>query len=384
MTLVSLVRQADYSSDTLRVSLLRLLEPLGGMGAFVKPGDRVMLKPNLVMGFAPDRAATTHPAVVLEVGRLVREAGGIVSIGDSPGLGSAAGVAEKCGVAAAARELGAAIVEFTPAEVHVGKGTFRHLILAQELLDADVIINLPKLKTHCQMLMTMAVKNMFGAVVGARKFQWHYRASRDKLLFATMLYEICMSVRPHLNIVDAVVAMDGNGPTSGQPSQTGFLAAGTDPCGVDAVLMDAVGIAREKLFTLQAARAAGDREWEHAGVVGEEPAALRPERWNLAQTQSLGMHGPEFLKRIPWLDAWLRNQVTALPEVDPALCVGCGECVRICPARAMREEKGRGENRRSRIIIDRDACIRCYCCHELCPQHAIILRKRLFARWLGG
>ncbi len=372
---VSLRRQADYG-EALKASLDDLLAPLGGMGAFLKRGDKVVLKPNLVIGFSVKRAVTTHPAVVRAVAELALDCGARVTLGDSPGFGSARKVAASCGILPVAEALGVEVIEFAPVD-HVDETrTFKRLTLARELLEADVVVNLPKLKTHAQMNLTMAVKNLFGAVVGAEKFQWHYRAGLDKLRFATMLYEICRAVGPRLTVVDAVVGMDGMGPTNGKPNPLGFLAAGADPCAVDAVLCDIVGVERQTLWTLRAAAALGDTAWQEATTVGEDPAGLKPARWNMPATQTLSMTGP--LRYLPGIDRWLRKRLTAFPVPIPEKCVRCGACVRVCAAGAMTLPEGELPR------LDRKECIQCYCCHELCPHGAMELKRGWLGRWVMG
>lgn len=374
--LVSLARQADYDPSGVRNALETLLAPLGGMAAFVKAGDRVVLKPNLVMGFAPEKAATTHPAVVRAAAELALECGAKVSAGDSPGIGTARSAACTAGVLDALADLNVDIIEFTPVETTLDSGTYRRQTVAKELLEADAVINLAKLKTHQQMLMTMAVKNLFGAVVGTRKFQWHYRAGKDRLTFARMLYDVCRTIRPALSIVDGIVGMDGAGPTHGTPRPVGLLAAGSDPCAVDAVLLDVLGIDRQRLYTLQAAEAAGDVAWKEATATGIAPAELRPETWTMPETAPLAMIGPRFLKQSSAITGWLRKRLTARPYVRPETCKRCGACIEVCPAKAM-TMKAEG------VRIDRVACIECYCCDELCPHDAIELRQGLLGRLLS-
>jgi len=370
---VALVRRPDYDQDGVLESLKELLAPLGGMEAFVRPGERVILKPNLIDGRSPEKAATTHPAVVRAAARLALDCGAKVAVGDSPGRASLRGAGRKAGFDPVMEELGIDWVEFTPVEVAASGGPFPKLVLARELMEADAVVNIPKLKTHCMMLMTMAVKNLFGAVIGLQKFQWHLRAGQDKELFGRMIYEICRAVGPRLSIVDAVVSMDGDGPTSGKPNPTGFLAAGADPSAVDAVLMDMVGIPRSELFTLRAAAAAGDRAFEAAETVGAAPSDLRPRRFTLPKTESAALPLSSFCQKIPFIRNWLRAQTTLRPAVDRDLCVLCGECVAVCPTKAMTlGERG--------IEIDHDRCIRCYCCHEICPSDAVVLRSG----WLGA
>ncbi len=372
--IVSLARQHDYDRESLKHSMAKLLEPFGGIRNFVKAGDRVILKPNLVMGFPPERAVTTHPEIIRAIGAMALDIGAKVSVGDSPGIGLAREAGEKAGMEAVLRDLGIPWVEFTPVETFDETRVFKKLVLARELLEADVVINLPKLKTHCQMLMTLATKNLFGSVVGTQKFQWHYRAGLDKDVFARMLYEIAKAIKPRLTIVDGIISMDGNGPTGGEPNPTGFLAAGEDVSVIDAVILDVLGIPREQLGTLKAAASAGDNAWKNATVVGENPLSLRPSRWKMPETTTLEMHA-SFLRRFPTIGRWLRRKFAAWPHTIEKKCVLCGDCVRICPAKAMTID-------RTGIVINLDACIRCYCCHELCSHQAMGLKKSWVQRFL--
>ncbi|MDR1612397.1 MAG: DUF362 domain-containing protein [Planctomycetota bacterium] len=374
---VALERLAGYDDpDGVAAAVRNALGPLGGMERFVKPGMRVVIKPNLLFGRAPERALNTHPEIVRAVGKLVREAGaGEIMIGDSPGFGSARGAAKICGILPVAEELGAKFVEFTPVENIDPKRAFPRLELARELLAADLVVNLPKMKTHGQMLMTLAVKNMFGAVPGTRKFQWHYRAGRDKIVFARMLNDIALAVRPGLSILDAVLSMDGMGPSAGRPRRTGFIAAADDPWALDAAVMDVLGLERTLLFTLREADERGLRGWRDAAVVGERPEDLRPGEWDVPELVGAQMHGTFIEKRLPGVAKWLRARISPPPGPN-SRCIRCGYCVDICPAGAMRMEAG--------VVVDADACIRCYCCHELCRYDGMDLpRPGLLSRILG-
>lgn len=374
---VSLLSLHEYQPDAVVARMRELLEPLGGMRRFVPKGARVVLKPNLVFGRHADKAINTHPSVVRAAAILAREAGaGWIGMGDSPGFGSAASASRAAGLLPVVEEMGMELVEFTPVSDSDEKRSFVRLELARELLEADVIINLAKMKTHGQMLMTLAVKNMFGAVPGARKFQWHYRAGRDRLLFARVINEIARRVRPTLSILDAVVGMDGMGPTAGRVRPVGFLAASSDPWALDATVMDILGVKREELFTLADAMKSGQTDWSDPVLYGDPPEGLRPDDWNIPQLRSLQMHGGTIEKYLPGLAAWLRRKITPFPVAGDA-CTGCGYCVDICPAKAMRLQDGR-------VMVDDAACIRCYCCHELCQQHGLELKSGgLVAHLLG-
>jgi len=197
MMRVALHRLRSYQPEQVETALQKLLQPLGGIEAFVKPGLKVLLKPNLLSGKSPDQAVTTHPEIVRGMIHLVQQAGGLVSVGDSPGLGNPAQVAQKAGIMEVIEATGARFAPFAESvPVRIGSGTFHQLELARDILDADLIINLPKLKTHQMMGLTCGVKNLFGAVVGMRKVRLHLQAGADKSFFALMLLDLAEKVAP--------------------------------------------------------------------------------------------------------------------------------------------------------------------------------------------
>lgn len=382
---VSLVRQDGYALPALKKSIAEMLAPLGGMEKFVRPGDNVVLKLNLVCPTKGGAPAYTQPEVFQAVAELALDCGGRVSCGDSPGMGSAARVAALAGITPVAERLGVPVLEFTGKEVFDGGRMFKTLRLARELLEADCVINLPRLKTHGQMLLTAAVKNLFGAVIGAEKFAWHYRAGNDYAVFARMLYEICMTVRPKLHILDAVRSMHGLGPTNGMACESRFMAAGTDPCAIDAVMMRILGRRPEELYTLRAAAAAGDTTWQNPEIVGvDDWQSLRPADWQWPPNQALAMINPRLVKMLPFVsEEKLRGWLAMYPAVDNRKCVQCGRCAGVCQVGAIAVNRLGGADGRpgggDKLLFNRDRCIRCYCCHELCPEHALELR----GGWLG-
>ncbi len=370
---VSLVKHDDYRPDAILAALQRVLTPLGGMEKFVPKGARVLVKPNLVFGRKVETGINTHPALVRAVLILAKEAGAAwLGVGDSPGYGTARGAAKNCGILEVVRDEGAELVEFTSTGQVRDNRTFAKLELARELLEADVIVNLPKMKTHGQMLMSLAVKNMFGAVCGVRKLQWHYRAGRDRKFFARMLNDIARAVRPGLSILDAVVGMDGLGPTAGRARPVGFIAASDDPWSLDAAVMDVLGLERSLLFTLADAmdRAPGEAAWENFVWHGPAAGELRPGDWNIPELVTLQMHGGFIERRLPRLAAWLRNALAPKPAVKPS-CIGCGHCGEICPVHAIHMQNGHAH-------IDEKLCIRCCCCHELCQHEGMDMQRNAF------
>ena len=364
MEKVSLIKSHTYEFVSLKRDVITLLEPLGGMPAFVAVGERVLIKPNLLAAKNPEQAVTTHPMLVRVVAELVREAGGIALIGDSPGLGGLLRVAQKSGIAAAADASGATLVEFKESVEQHATGTFRRIHLARTYLEADKIINLPKLKTHEMMTLTCAVKNLFGAVVGAEKAAWHLKAGTSRERFARLLLEIYLLKKPALNIVDGVVAMEGNGPASGDPVQLGVLIAGVNPVAVDVVAGRLAGIPTGLLPIEREAADMGlpGSRLDDIMVCGTPLAALLGARFRLPVGLDVQFGLPDLLKKA------LKRYLLVFPAADRETCVLCGVCRDACPPAAIAIKN-------SALSVDKARCIRCWCCRELCPYNAMTVKR---------
>jgi len=369
MNLITLAKCDSYEISAVRSAIVQLLEPFGGMATFVKPGERILLKPNMLSAKTPELAVTTHPSVVQVVAELVREAGGQALIGDSPGIGGFQRVADKSGIGQAAKESGAVLVEFNTTIDLPGNGTFRRITLAKPYWDADKVINLPKLKTHEMMTMTCAVKNLFGAVVGAEKAGWHLKAGTSREQFARLLLEIYLLKKPVLNIVDAIVAMEGNGPGSGDPLQVGALLAGINPVSVDIVAGRLAGIPKELLYVEHEARRMGLAEvsGEELEITGAPLDSFPKKPFRLPSGLDVQFGMPKFLSTI------LKRQLTSYPAADRKQCILCGVCRDACPPAAI-------EIKNSALTVDQERCIRCWCCRELCPHDAMLVRRSLALR----
>ncbi|MEO1210473.1 MAG: DUF362 domain-containing protein [Cyanobacteria bacterium J06638_20] len=235
---VSLTRASSYEYDYLRDQLRQILEPMGGMAAFVKPGDRVLLKPNLLTGSRPTKDCTTRMELAYCVAQLVQEVGGKPFLGDSPAFGSARGVAIANGYGPLLDELGVPIVEFSGQRYATNSKEFNHLLLSKEAMGADVVINLPKVKSHVQLTLTLGVKNLFGCVPGKMKAWWHMEAGKDCLRFGMMLVETARAIAPSLTIADGIIGHEGNGPSQGDPRYLGILAASNDVFALDRALVE--------------------------------------------------------------------------------------------------------------------------------------------------
>jgi uncharacterized protein (DUF362 family)/Pyruvate/2-oxoacid:ferredoxin oxidoreductase delta subunit len=352
----------------LRRVISEALGPFGGMTAFVSPGDRVLLKPNLLSAKDPSRAITTHPSVVETVAALVREAGGDPFIGDSPG-GALRGidrVLESTGMKEMADRAGIELVNFeSSGSEEMDAGDYR-LYVARPVLEADVIINLPKLKTHSLTLMTGAVKNMFGCVPGFRKAEMH-KLFPKPAEFAVMLVELFGRIRPALSIMDAVLSMEGNGPSSGEARDTGIIAVSDDAVALDAVAGRMIGFREGQVDTTRIAgeRGLGVADTGSIDMVGDAAGTVI-EDFDLPSNLALRLvPGP--LARMVAPLMWLRL------VIDEEKCTGCGLCFRSCPVKTIEES---GEKYR----VVHEGCVQCMCCHELCPDKAVEIKLSWLAR----
>lgn len=258
---VVIQRCESYSPSAVGRALEEALASLGGVTAFVKKGQRVLLKPNLLAPASADDAVTTHPVFIREVARLVMEAGGRPLIGDSPSFGSARQVAHRAGILDVADRLGLEVIEFThPVRVTPEKRLFPGIppTIDRAVLDADVVINLPKVKAHQQVVFTGAVKNMFGCMNGKRKALRHLLLGRNDIAFGRMLLEVYRTIAPALTIADGIVAMEGPGPRKGSPKPLGIIVAGQDGVAVDKVLGAVLGALEDPPY-LKAAEKMGIR-----------------------------------------------------------------------------------------------------------------------------
>jgi len=370
---ISVVSLDTYDYSLARSAVIALLEPLGGIGAFVGPGEQVLLKPNMLAAKLPEAAVTTHPVLVRVVAELVREAGAVAMIGDSPGIGGFQRVAERTGIGLAAQESGAELIPFNETVEVQGSGTFRRITLARAYWEADKVINLPKLKTHEMMTLTCAVKNLFGAVVGAEKAGWHLKAGASRELFAKLLLEIYQLKKPALNIVDGVVAMEGDGPGSGDPVNLGMLIAGVNPLAVDLVAGRLAGMPAGLLYIEREAERMGlyGSKWEELELLGAslDDVAAKPFRLPKGLDVQFGL--PSFLKK------GLRRHLTARPHACAERCVLCGICRDACPPGVITIKN-------SALSIDEGRCIRCWCCRELCPHDAMEVRRGVLMKLVSN
>lgn len=278
---VCLNRCVSYEQEELTRSLRETLAPLGGMQAFVQPGQRVLLKPNLLTGARPQGECVTRPEFAAAVARLVLEVGGQPFLGDSPAFGSARGVAIANGYGPFLDELGIPVVEFHGHRFETEHPRFAHLRLSREALDADVVINLPKVKSHVQLTMTLGVKNLFGCCPGKMKAWWHMEAGNDPDAFAEMLVETAEAIAPALTIVDGIVAHEGNGPSGGQPRELGLMAASAHQHALDTAILELLQVDPDQVPTIRAARRLGYATHSTVDFPLYTPEQLQVSDWQL-------------------------------------------------------------------------------------------------------
>lgn len=366
---------ASYEQAEVMRAVRECLEPLGGIERFARKGETIFVKLNLIMPLPPSKAATTHPAVAAALCRLVQETGAKVVLGDCPGYPFTGPVLRSLyrvtGIEEVALETGAEL-NFDTSIVTVGTPegkVAKSLPVAAAIARADGIINVPKLKTHGFTLITAAVKNMFGVIPGLKKAEYHAKMP-DLSAFSKLLVDIASGVKTRLNVMDAVLSMEGPGPTRGKPIHTGMLLASEDPFSLDVVGAKIAGIDPSSVSTITeaAARGLGPSTIDEIEVLGDLMIPSRPFELPPSRPASNPL-----LRYLPkWAADAAVNLVRPAPLFDPRVCTGCRTCLRQCPVSAITMD-GRLPR------VDLSKCIRCFCCHELCPEGAVTVQRP----WLG-
>ena len=365
---LSIQKCASYEQIKVKEAIIKLLEPLGGIKAFVRSGNKVLIKPNMLTCKEPERAATTHPAVIEAVASLCHEAGATVLIGDSPPavFGRTEEFWEKTGFAAAARNSGAQLTSFeTDAKVPVkffsnGREITVHLV--KTLFLADVVINLPKMKTHNLTRITGAVKNLFGLIPGLAKAQWHKIFPRAEE-FAYFIADLGHQIPVTLNIMDGIESMDGQGPAGGRVVKSEVLLAATSPVTIDLGFCRLIGLDPATVPTLSRCNQLnwGPKSFDELEFAGCPPEAAAIKNYQVPGTPPISII-PDFIIN------FMRRLLWAGPVLLPDTCIKCCRCQKICPADAITISTAGAK-------FDRQKCISCFCCMEVCPVEAIEMKS---------
>jgi len=363
MSTVALVRCASYRDEEVDAAVRRGLDLLGGALRFVRPGESIVLKPNLLVGREAERAVTTHPSVFRAVARSLGDAGARLSYGDSPGFGRTESVAGRAGIAEVARELAVPVADFGSGEtVSFPDGhLIKQFTIAHGVLDADGLVSIAKLKTHGLTRITGAIKNQFGCIPGMLKAEFHARLPNADL-FSQMLVDLNLLLRPRLFVVDGVVAMEGNGPQSGRPRSMNAILLSADPVALDATICRLIDLDPRLVPTIAHGEAFGLGSAKAIHVVGEPMDALVARDFDVDR-------GPRpSTGRFGRAGRVARHLIVPRPAIRAEACTRCGTCVRVCPVTPKAVEF---ETSGSPPVHRYDRCIRCYCCQELCPEGAI-------------
>ncbi|MGE5832021.1 MAG: DUF362 domain-containing protein [Methanomicrobiales archaeon] len=376
---VAIARCRDYDLDAVRSAVTSSLTHLGGMSRFVETGQRVLVKPNLLAPRTPEEAVTTHPAVVQAVVEEVQKVGGKAVLGDSPGgrnIGASyERLLRRTGMAGVAEATGCELVSFDDAgEVQAPEArSFRRFTVARAVLEADRVIVLPKLKTHQLTFYTGAVKVLFGYIPGLLKAEHHLHTGHDAGTFSDLLLDLHSALPPTLALMDAVVGMEGQGPSNGNPREIGLVLASPSCTALDYAACSLIGFDPREVQTVRKAgeRGVGPRSLGEVEILGESLESVRVSGFEKPRTMVLGRIPPSVFHAIGHL-------VGSRPEVRPGRCISCGRCAEACPPKAIRWAKGEIPSIRYRH------CIRCYCCQELCPQGAVEVAYPWIRRVFSG
>ncbi len=366
---VSIVKCQDYSLENVRQAIGQSFENLGGLESFLGPHQRILVKPNLLAAKDPSRAITTHPAIVQATVEKIKKLGGIPMIGDSPG-GAERGVKrvwDNTGMSQVAVDADTELVRFEGGGVCKARNGDQTFFISRYAVDSDAIVNLAKMKTHVLTLFTGAVKNMFGIIPGFRKGEYHKQLPRPRD-FSKMLVDVFSLARPKLNLMDAIVCMDGDGPSSGNPKYLGLILASADAVALDRVCSKIFGFGENEIETTNIAqkRGLGTADLSKIEIVGENLSDISLPQFDLPSNRFLKMIPKSLVKLLePYI--WVR------PGIKEELCTNCNICVENCPMKVIQKDSRKPK-------FSYTSCINCLCCHELCPQGAVYLEKSYLAR----
>ena len=364
-TRVAIVKCKDYKRVELKQAVNKAFDLLGGISAFIKKGERVLIKPNMLSARLPEDGVCTHLEVIRAVVRLARDCGATVFIGDNPG-GSMSPLAayEGAGLSALAREEGIELKEVKGIKV------VNDIPIAAYIFECDKIINLPKMKTHSLMGLTGAVKNMYGAVAGLHKSELHKKFPSPEE-FTKVLVNTFEIARPGLVLMDGIVSMDQGGPASGRLRNTGILIAGEDSVAIDAVFAGLIGMNPLDILTTKEAhkRKLGEADLENIEILGESIKDNHIKDFEIPGKSGLIATLGPFAK-------YVAGFVKFGPHIKEKLCKKCMICRDSCPVSAIMINS-------EKSVIDLKKCIKCMCCHEVCPYKAVELKRNFLARGFG-
>ncbi len=372
---VSLQRVWGYESEDIHRALLKSFDLLGGLEQFIRSKSRVFIKINHLSPPSPPEAnIITHPAFTNELLRLLIDIGCQITVGDDIQSNRNDGFLIS-GYRKMCEDLGVRLVNLRETgfrEIACRGQILPKSYISSLVLDSDFIINLPKLKTHSFMAFTGAIKNMYGIIPHGLRCSFHRKYLKSEI-FAQMLVDIYSCAPPHMNIMDAIYAMEGEGPSAGSQKNIGLILASPDAVSLDAVATKIIGLDPMHVHTTKnaAERGLGTAKMEEIELLGEKIQNITVKDFKQSAISIGLVH-----KKIPaFLHGFIQWQLVMIPRVLEKKCTACVECVNICPTGSIRTQEGKAR-------IDKSRCIHCMCCHEVCRFHAIKLEQRPFGRML--
>ena len=373
---VSISRCESYEPEVVKAGLVAALAPIGGLD-WVTPGMKIALKVNMMMQIKPEKAGTVHPQIAAALCELLVERGASVVVGDSPGgpfsAAFLAGVYSTTGMRQVLKSGATLNDNFAIQDVSYPEAvSVKEFQVTSYIAEADAVIDLCKMKTHALMAYTGACKNLFGIIPGLRKSEFHYRYNTHEA-FANMLVDLCEWCKPRLSIADAIMTMEGNGPSGGTPRFMGAILASFNPHALDLAGAHLMNLTANDVPTLAAAVSRGlvPQEIGNLRVFGDLESFVIPD-YQLTPKQDVTLWG----SKNPTIAKLLSGMFASRPLIDQPRCVGCGECFRVCPASAITIAN-------KKASIDKQKCIRCFCCQEFCPHAVIEVHRPPVARLLN-
>ncbi|WOF16595.1 DUF362 domain-containing protein [Methanoplanus sp. FWC-SCC4] len=376
---VSIVSCENYGRECTYLKVKAAIDELGGIEKFVKPGSKVLLKPNLLMGSDPDSCVITHPDVLYAAGKILKENGCDITIADSPGAGIIYNKKnllknyEKSGFLTVAKDLNIKLNYDTGySYVSCPKGrVMKSFPVINPAVEADCIVSVSKLKTHMYTYLTCAQKNLFGIVPGLDKPTFHSRFQTGES-FGEMITDLNTISKTALNIVDAVWGMEENGPMGGSKRYIGAILVGESGAATDVCAAKIIGIDPIRVGSISASVKRGflKEDFSDIELTGKKPEDFFVPDYKMPSSYK-NKHKNTILQNLTLKIMQKYGKIySPVPVVIENRCISCGQCVRICPVKAASIRNGKA-------YFDISKCIRCYCCHEMCDSHAIGLKRGL-------
>jgi len=374
---VALIGCDTYNEEQVYNAVKAGLDLLGGISHFVKPGERIVIKPNVLLGTNPRKCVCTNPSVFKAIGRMLLETTTSVYYGDSSAFGKCKANMKRARLKLVADDLGIKLADFDKgkAVTHSKAMLNKRFVICNGVIQSDGLISLPKLKTHGLTRLTGAIKNQFGCIPGFLKSQHHVKMP-DPYDFATMLVDLNTLIKPRLYIMDGIMAMEGNGPRSGNPRKLGLLLFSTDPVAMDAVACKIIDLNPRFVPTSEPGEKSGlgTYHYERIEIIGDNIESFIDKDFDVVRKPPVSIRSGR-------MRTFIKNRICPRPVIDRTRCTNCGTCVKMCPVSPKAINWHQNDTPRP-PAFKYDRCIYCYCCHEICPEGAVFIKDTPVGRLL--